>query len=88
MTLLAQRGYESNSVTAVCTPDGISSADMLKTLRNDFNVVAQAGQGHLRERIVRIGHMGWAHEPEVREASEAVVETAKRLAGARTPTSI
>jgi aspartate aminotransferase-like enzyme len=88
MALLAEPGYESNSVTAVRTPDGVRSADMLKVLESDFGVVAQAGQGHLRDSILRIGHMGWAHAPDVREASLAVVETARRLEGAPQPVPI
>lgn len=79
MSLLAEPGYESNSVTAVRTPNGVSSSIMLNILECDFGVIAQAGQGHMRDELLRIGHMGWAHEPEVREASRAVVETARRL---------
>ena len=88
MTLLAQPGFESDSVTAVFTPDGVASSEMLKVLKDDFNVVAQAGQGHLRDSIVRIGHMGWAHEPEVREAALAVVAAAKSFAGSGDAVSI
>lgn len=88
LSLLAEPGYESNSVTAVYTPEGVSSTDMLTMLRNDYDVVVQSGQGHLRDSMIRIGHMGWAHEPEVREASLAVVEAAKRLHQDANPGSI
>jgi aspartate aminotransferase-like enzyme len=86
MTLLSEPGYESNSVTAVFTPNGVSSAEMLQALARDHNVVAQAGQGHMRDTILRIGHMGGAYEPEVREAALAVAEVARQLSVA--PASI
>ena len=33
----------------------------------------------MREKLVRIGHMGWAHEPELREATRAVATVVGEL---------
>ncbi|GAB6036495.1 alanine--glyoxylate aminotransferase family protein [Fundidesulfovibrio butyratiphilus] len=46
-------------LTAIQMPLGVSSADVLKTASADFGVVLAAGQGHMKDRIVRLGHMGY-----------------------------
>lgn len=81
LDLLARRGFESNSVTAFRTPEGVTSEEMLAILRRDHGVEAQAGQAHLRESVVRVGHMGWAHEPELRDAGAAIAEVTRQLRG-------
>jgi aspartate aminotransferase-like enzyme len=83
--LLAQPGYESNSVTAFSPPDGVSAGTMLAMMRSDYNVEAQGGQAHLADRLVRVGHMGWAHEADIREAVAAVQDVAARLQQAASP---
>ena len=79
LTLLADPDYASNTVTAVLLPDGTTAREILEVLRRDHAVEAQGGQGHLADAIVRIGHMGWAHEPELREALTALQRTLSTL---------
>ena len=79
LRLLAQPGFESDSVTALIPPDGIPASSMLNLLRQDYGVEAQAGQAHLADRLVRVGHMGWVHEPEMRDAIAAIREVTDRL---------
>jgi aspartate aminotransferase-like enzyme len=79
LDLFAAPGYESNSVTAFRPPAGVPASEMLKILQDEYGVVAQSGQAHMVEEIVRIGHMGWAHMPEMEEAMAAVAATATQL---------
>jgi aspartate aminotransferase-like enzyme len=79
LDLLAAKGYESDTVTAFFPPDGVSSKTMLAMLRDGYRVEAQAGQAHLAEAVVRVGHMGWVHEPEMREALAAIAVVSDRL---------
>lgn len=79
LELYARQGFESNSVTAFLPPQGVTAREMLTTLRNDYNVEAQGGQAHMADRLLRVGHMGWAHEPEIRQALTAVGYAADRL---------
>jgi aspartate aminotransferase-like enzyme len=51
-------------------------------LRRDYGVEAQGGQAHLAERLIRVGHMGWVHEPEMRQAIDAIVAVCARLSAA------
>src|SRR5215212_909229 len=79
LRLFAQRGFESDSVTAFEPPAGVTAGELLDMLRRDYGVEAQGGQAHLADRLIRIGHMGWVHEPEMRQAIDAVVDACARL---------
>jgi len=46
-------------VTAIHSPDGIDSDDLLKHLRTRHGVTLAPGQGALKGKIFRIGHIGW-----------------------------
>jgi len=79
LELFAQPGYESNSVTAFLPPAGVKAGEMLTLLRSDYNVEAQGGQAHMADRLIRLGHMGWAHEAEIRQAMAAVGDATSNL---------
>ena len=49
----------SAMVTAVLMPDGVDGQKVYGTLRDLHGVVLAGGQGPLRGRIIRIGHMGY-----------------------------
>jgi aspartate aminotransferase-like enzyme len=46
-------------VTAVRSPEGISSDDVVSGLRNRFGITIANGQAHLKGKIFRLGHIGW-----------------------------
>ena len=46
-------------VTAVRAPAGIDSGDVIRSLRDRFGITIANGQGELKGKIVRIGHIGW-----------------------------
>jgi aspartate aminotransferase-like enzyme len=82
LQLFARKGFESDTVTAFVPPEDVTANDLLVMLRRDYGVEAQGGQAHLADRIIRIGHMGWVHEPEMRQAISAVANACSRLSGA------
>ena len=79
LRLFARRGFESDSVTAFVPPPDVAAGSLLELLRRDYGVEAQGGQAHLADRLIRLGHMGWVHEPEMRQAIDAVVDACARL---------
>lgn len=79
LRLFARPGYQSDTVTAFHPPGDAPASAMLAVLREQFGVEAQGGQAHLADQLIRIGHMGWVHEPEMREAISAIGEAAQRL---------
>ena len=46
-------------VTAVRAPGGIDSGDVVKGLRDRFGITIANGQGELKGKIFRLGHIGW-----------------------------
>ena len=79
LRLFAQRGYESDSVTAFLPPPDVTAGQLLEMLRREYGVEAQGGQAHLADRLIRVGHMGWVHEPEMRQAIDAIASACARL---------
>jgi aspartate aminotransferase-like enzyme len=46
-------------VTAVRAPAGVDSGDVVRTLRDRFGITIANGQGELKGKIFRLGHIGW-----------------------------
>lgn len=72
LQLFADPSYASDTVTAFHPPAGRPASDFLQELRTRFGVEAQSGQGAFAEKLVRLGHMGWAHEPDLVQALSAI----------------
>jgi len=59
-------------VTAVRSPEGIDSDDVLKSLRDRWGVTLAPGQGRLKGKVFRIGHIGWYDVFDITTALAAV----------------
>jgi aspartate aminotransferase-like enzyme len=46
-------------VTAVRAPSGVDGTDVVKGLRDRFGITIANGQGELKGKIFRLGHIGW-----------------------------
>ena len=46
-------------VTAIRTPDGVDATRVVADLRERFGITIANGQGQLKGKIFRIGHIGW-----------------------------
>ena len=46
-------------VTAVRAPSGVAGTDVVKALRDRFGITIANGQGELKGKIFRLGHIGW-----------------------------
>lgn len=55
----------SNCTTAARLPDGVSSPDLVKTLRDRFGVTIAGGQDALQPFLIRIGHIGYFDRSDV-----------------------
>jgi len=59
LELLAGDEVASPSVTAVKVPEGLKPADIISPLRERHGVIVAAGQGEVKDRVFRIGHLGY-----------------------------
>jgi aspartate aminotransferase-like enzyme len=46
-------------VTAVYAPDGVDADELVKVLRDRHGITLAPGQGPLKGKVFRIGHIGW-----------------------------
>jgi aspartate aminotransferase-like enzyme len=65
LELFPDRRYASDTVTAINNPAGLEDKDVRKALLDRYNVAVQGGQGALKGKIFRIGHMGIADWPDL-----------------------
>lgn len=79
LTVFGDPQHVSDTVTAVSLPPAIDPVALLALLRTKYDVVMQSGQGHLAAQMIRIGHLGWVHEPEINEALDALQEALAEL---------
>jgi len=87
LRLFADPAYASNVVTSVHAPEGISSTSLVKQLADDAHIIISNGQGELKGRIFRIGHMGAFDEETITRTVEAVARTLALLGHACDPTA-
>jgi len=83
LELFPDPAYASDTVTAFRPPAGVSVQAILDVMRRDHATEVANGQGPIADEIVRIGHMGWAHEPALRQTIAALGETVRTLARQR-----
>ena len=68
-------------VTALRVPEGVDSGELVLTLRDRFGITLAPGQGPLKGKVFRIGHIGWFDVFDISTAL-AGVELALAEAGA------
>ncbi len=58
LELFAKDNY-TWGVTSVILPAGVDGAKLLKLMTENYGIIAEGGQDHLKGKIIRMGHMGW-----------------------------
>jgi aspartate aminotransferase-like enzyme len=59
-------------VTAIRTPEGVDATEVVAALRDRFGITIANGQGTLKGKIFRIGHIGWFDVFDITTALAAV----------------
>ena len=70
--LFADPAYASDTVTAALPPEGVRVPELIKAMRAGYGIEVAGGQAHMANELLRIGHMGWVHEPELERTLEAL----------------
>ena len=79
LTLLAQENYYSNTVTTANLPETVNSSEFSSIVR-EMGILIAGGQGHLKGKIFRVGHMNLVGPREVL-MTVSVIEHALRKVG-------
>ena len=69
----------SFAVTSVLPPDGISVPDVRRILKDDYDIIVANGQKDLKDKIFRIGTLGFVSERDVLTVIGALQATFKKL---------
>jgi aspartate aminotransferase-like enzyme len=77
-----ERAY---AVTAVKAPAGIDGGDIVRTMNRKYGVVLVGGQGDLKGKIFRIGHVGYYDFFDVLTTISALEQTLGELGYACEP---
>lgn len=79
LELYAENGY-SNTVTVFRIPGGVTAADILKMMREDYNILLAGSFDVMAGEVIRIGHMGYnCTEENMKVTLEALDSTLKKL---------
>jgi aspartate aminotransferase-like enzyme len=79
LELFAEEGSESDTVTAIRVPEGVDGSQLLKVAHDEFDTVFAGGQGSLRGKIIRFGHLGYVTDEHVRDGLDALEKTLVRI---------
>lgn len=74
LPLFAPDHAASTAITAVA-PVGVDAEKIRSTLRKKFDIAVAGGQDHLKGKIFRIGHLGFASERDVLTVIAAIEAT-------------
>jgi aspartate aminotransferase-like enzyme len=68
-------------LTSVDLPAGVDGTELLRHMARDHGVIMAGGQGRLKGRIVRIGHMGWVDWADLAAGLHALAEALRACNG-------
>ena len=80
LELVVKEDYKaSNSITSILPPDGVSVPDIRKVLKEDFDIVVANGQNELKDKIFRMGTLGFVCDRDLISAVGALEATLYKL---------
>src|SRR5215813_5485311 len=85
LKLLADPRYVSNTVTTLLVPEGMQNKTLLKQLREQDGVVLAGGQDHMKEKIFRIGHLGFFSHEDLVQTMDALEKRLQQLTAKTIP---
>jgi len=72
LKLLAAEDIASPAVTAIIVPEGMKPSDITKPLREKYGVVVAGGQSAIKDKVFRIGHLGYVSFSDIQAALAAL----------------
>ena len=79
LRLFPDESCASNTVTAVRVPEGTDADEIIRRLHDEHGIVIAGGQGPLRGKILRVGHMGYVEEKDMRKVIKALALVLRKV---------
>jgi aspartate aminotransferase-like enzyme len=73
--LMAEDGCASPTVTSFWVPEGKDGKAWLTEIKEKYKIILTGGMGELKEKIIRIAHMGWTTEADLDPVFKALKDT-------------
>lgn len=77
--LVKDDAIASRCITAILPPEGVSVPDIRSGLKKDFDIVVANGQAQFKDKIFRIGNLGFVSERDAIMAIGALEATLSKL---------
>ena len=77
--LAADERFASNTVTAVKVPEGLEVGKLRRLMEEEHEVVMAGGQGPMRGKVFRIGHLGLVNDKDIQHVLEALGQVLDKL---------
>lgn len=77
--LVEDDAIASRAITSILPPDGVSVPQIRSTLTKDYDIVVANGQGQFKDKIFRIGHLGFVTERDAITAIGTLEATLLKL---------
>jgi aspartate aminotransferase-like enzyme len=74
LQLFADPAHASNVVTSILPPDGITNDEIRTAMRERYNIILAGGQGDLKTKIFRIGHLGLFTDADIQAVLDGLRE--------------
>lgn len=74
LTLFADPRFASDTITAINVPPGVDGSTLVERLRSQYNIIVGGGQESLKNKIFRIGHMGYCFAKDIQQVLDALAE--------------
>ncbi len=79
LRFLARDRSRAFVTTSVWAPEGIGAGDITRKMRDDFGIFIAGGQGRLKGKVFRLGHVGYFDEYDIVTQVAALEITLARL---------
>ncbi|HHW57150.1 MAG TPA: alanine--glyoxylate aminotransferase family protein [Clostridia bacterium] len=79
LELLPREEIASNLITAIKVPEKYKASDIINYMKENYKVLITGGQGLLKGKIIRIGHMGYLTDEMLDKTLTALKEAVDTL---------
>ena len=79
LSVFPDEANASDTVTAVRVPDGVDASNLLSIVQDEHGVVLASGQEALKDKIIRIGHMGDTSVADIQGVLDALNVALRKL---------
>ncbi len=77
LELFAEENFRAPGITAIRLPENISALKAQKYLEEQCGLLVTTGLSEWTDYVLRVGHMGWVSEDEIRQALSAISQWIK-----------